>query len=240
MMANPALSEKTLEKVMRSQIADDVGVMTIHGTINKAGLLVVLTVVGAMVGWSVVSIPLLIAALIGSLVLSLLIIFGPQRAPMLAPAYAFAEGVLLGSISLMFSQVYPGIITNALILTVSCLALMLALYRFQIVRASETLRSVLTIAVSAIALTYLTDIVLSFFGTRVPMIHENSPLGIGFSVVVTGVAAFSLIMDFDMIERASNQRAPKYMEWYGGFALLVTLVWLYMEVLRLLSKLNKK
>ncbi len=240
MMANPALSEKTLEKVMQSRSVTGEGVMTIHGTINKAGLLMVITVLGAMVGWNSVSMPLLIGALIGSLVLSLVIIFGPQRAPMLAPMYAFAEGILLGSISLMFSQAYPGIITNALILTVSCLGLMLALYRFQIIRASETLRSVLTVAVSAIAVTYLIDMVMSFFGTHIPMIHDNSPIGIGFSLVVTGVAAFSLIMDFDMIERASNQRAPKYMEWYGGFALLVTLVWLYMEILRLLSKLNRK
>ena len=176
--------------------------------------------------------------MIVALIMSLLIIFGPHRAPYLSQPYAFCEGLLLGAISSVYAAKYPGIVSNAMLLTLSCLGLMLVLYRLKIIRNTERFRSVIMTATMAIGVTYLINMVMSFFGTSIPMIHKSTPMGIGFSVVVVGVAAFNLIVDFDFIEQAHS--APKYMEWYGAFALLVTLVWLYLEILRLLSKINKK
>lgn len=236
-MSNPALNEKTLLKI---RDLDDTSRMTVSGTMNRAGLLILLTILGASYGWTQQSMPLMIGMVIGTLILALVIIFKPHLAPMLSPVYAVAEGVLLGTISAVYSLRYPGIVTNALILTLSISVLMLALYRFKIIVVTDKVRSIVIGATMAIAATYMVSIVLSFFGTTIPMIHETGWVGIGFSVVVVGVAAFNLLLDFDMIERSERAGAPKFMEWYGGFALLVTLVWLYMEILRLLGKLNRK
>lgn len=238
-MSSPALNEKFMTK-LSSFASDDTSKMTIHGTINKTGILLMLTVLGALIGWNVQSPILLIGGLIVGLVCSLLIIFGPQRAPSLSPVYALSEGLLLGSISATYSFMYPGIVSNALLLTLSVLGIMLGLYRFRIIRVTEKTRSVIMAATLAIALTYLIEMVMSMFGSGIPMIHQSGTYGIAFSVIVVGVAAFNLLLDFDMIEQAQLRGAPKFMEWYGGFALLLTLVWLYLEILRLLSKMNKK
>ncbi len=236
-MSNPALNEKTLLKI---RDMDDTSRMTVSGTMNRAGLLILLTILGATFGWGQQSFPLMIGMVIGTLILALVIIFKPNLAPVLAPVYAVAEGVLLGSISAVYAFQYPGIVTNALILTLSISVLMLALYRFKIIVVTDQVRSVIVGATMAIAVTYLINMVMGFFGTQIPMIHQTGWVGIGFSVVVVGVAAFNLLLDFDMIEKSERAGAPKFMEWYGGFALLVTLVWLYMEVLRLLGKVNRK
>lgn len=236
-MANPAFNEKTLQR-MREYAGS--GSMTIHGTINKTGILLLCLIAGAVIGWGSQSALLVVGSMIGAFILSLLVIFNPARAAYLSQAYAVLEGVLLGAISAMYSARFPGIVSNAMIGTISVLGVMLALYRFNVVRNSEKFRTVIMGATMAIGITYLVDMVMSFFGTHVSMIHESSPMGIAFSVVVVAVAAFNLILDFDFIEQAEQQNAPKYMEWYGGFALLVTLVWLYLEILRLLSKMNKK
>ena len=236
-MANPALNEKLLNKI-GSTTSDRA--MTIDGTINKTGILLLCAIVGAAVGWGSSSSLVLFGSMIATLILSVLIIFGPQRAAYLSQPYAFLEGVLLGAISSMYAALYAGIVSKALFLTLGCLAVMLALYRFRIIRVTEQVRSMILAATMAIALTYLVTMVLSLFHVDVPMLHEGSLMGIGFSVVVVAVAAFNLLLDFDLIEQAQQQGAPKYMEWYGGFALLVTLVWLYLEILRLMSKLNKK
>ncbi|MBC7420397.1 MAG: Bax inhibitor-1/YccA family protein [Bdellovibrio sp.] len=236
-MSNPALNEKTLTKI---RDLDDTSRMTVSGTMNRAGLLILLTIFGAAVGWGQQSFPLMIGMILLTLVLCLAIIFKPHLSPMLAPMYALAEGVLLGSISAVYAFQYPGIVTNALILTLSIAVLMLALYRFKIIVVTDRVRSVIMGATMAIAVTYVINMIMGFFGTQIPMIHQTGWVGIGFSVVVVGVAAFNLLLDFDMIERAERQGSPKFMEWYGGFALLVTLVWLYMEVLRLLGKVQKK
>jgi uncharacterized YccA/Bax inhibitor family protein len=236
-MANPALNEKFLSKI---SALEDGTTMSIHGTINKAGFLLLIAIAGAALGWGSYSPVLLIVAFISSFALSLLIIFGPQRANYLSQGYAFAEGVLLGSISSMYALRYPGIVSNALLLTLSCLLVMLGLYRFKIIRVTDRLRSVLTAATMAIVITYAISMIMGMFGTDLPMIHQSSPMGIGFSLLVVGVAAFNLLLNFDMIEQAQAKGAPKFMEWYCAFSLLVTLVWVYLEILRLLSKLNKK
>lgn len=236
-MSNPAFNEKTLA---RFRDVTDSAPMTIDGTINRAGLLILLTIGGAVIGWGQNSMPLLIGAILVGFICSLLIIFKPERAPTLSSVYAVAEGLVLGSISASMSIRFPGIVTNALMLTLSCLVLMLGLYKFKIITVTEKLRSVVIAATAAIAVTYLISMVMGLFGSQIPMIHESSTIGIGFSVLVVGVAAFNLLLDFDMIERAQLQGSPKYMEWYGAFALLVTLVWLYLEIIRLLGKIQKK
>ncbi|HND84774.1 MAG TPA: Bax inhibitor-1/YccA family protein [Pseudobdellovibrionaceae bacterium] len=236
-MSNPALNENTWERI--EQASSDT-TMTIEGTINKTGILIALTIAGAVIGWNLQSFELMIGAMIANLVLALIIIFRPRTAAYLSQIYAPLEGILLGSISAVYSFKYPGIVTNALVGTVSCFVLMLVLYRLRVIQATERFRSVVIAATGAIALTYLFSFVLGFFGIQLPLIHESTPLGILFSVAVTGLAAFNLILDFDMIEQAYLRRAPKYMEWYCGFALLVTLVWLYLEMLRLMGKLKKR
>lgn len=236
-MSNPVLNEKVLNKVQDFGATEK---MTIDGTINKSGILMLLACAGAAIGWSGFSPILLIGSFIATLVLVFAISFKPERAAFLSQPYAFMEGLILGSISSMYAFKYPGLVSNALILTISCLALMLGLYKFRIIRVTDRLRSTIMIATMAICLTYVISLILSFFGTQIPMIHEGSTTGIIFSVLVVGVAAFNLLLDFDFIEQAYNRGAPKYMEWYGGFALLVTLVWLYLEILRLLSKMNRK
>lgn len=236
-MSNPVLNDKIFNQV---RDITDTSNMTISGTMNKSGLLILLTILGAMFGWNQHSALLLFGSLIVNLGLVFAISFKPQRASFLSQPYAFLEGTLLGSISSTYALLYPGIVTNALLLTLCCLVLMLALYKFRIIRVTERLRSVLMVATMAIAATYFINIILSFFGTHIPMIHEGTTAGIVFSLAVVGVAAFNLLLDFDMIEQLSMRGAPRYMEWYGGFALLVTIVWLYLEILRLLSKLNRK
>lgn len=236
-MSSPALNEKTWGRI-RDYATEDT--MTIEGTINKSGILILLTVMGAYFGWGLNSPMLMVGALVLTLILSLVIIFKPPTAAYLSQAYAVIEGFLLGSISAVYAFRYPGIVTNTLFATLACFILMLVLYRTRIIRVTEQFRTILLVATGAIAITYLVNIVMGFFGSSMPMIHEATPMGILFSVVVTGVAAFNLLLDFDMIEQAHARKAPRFMEWYCGFALLLTLVWLYLEMLRLMSKLNKK
>jgi len=236
-MSSPALNEKIWNKITDVTTSDT---MTIEGTVNKSGILILLTMAGAFAGWNSQSSGVLILSLIVSFVLSLVIIFKPHTATYLSQPYALIEGLLLGSISSVYAARYPGIVSNTLFATVGCFVLMLFLYRTKIIRVTEQFRTVMIVATGAIVLTYVVNMVMGFFGSNLPMIHEASPVGIAFSVIVTGVAAFNLMLDFDMIEQAHARQAPKYMEWYCGFALLVTLVWLYMEMLRLMSKLSKK
>jgi uncharacterized YccA/Bax inhibitor family protein len=236
-MANPAFNEKVWNRLTDVTTTET---MTIEGTVNKSGILILLTIVGAYFGWNALSPVILFGSLIVSFILSLVIIFSPSKATFLSQPYAFIEGILLGSISSVYAMKYPGIVSNTLFATVGCFVLMLVLYRTKIIRVTEKFRTVIIVATGAIALTYIVNMVMGFFGSGVPMIHEASPVGIAFSVIVTGIAAFNLMLDFDMIEQAQARQAPKYMEWYCGFALLVTLVWLYMEMLRLMSKLSKK
>src|SRR5262249_38119916 len=162
----------------------------------------------------------------------------PRGAPFTAPIYAALEGLVLGALSALFEAMYPGIVIQAVGLSVGVLAVMLFVYGTGIIRATEKFKIGVVAATGAVGLVYLVDIVLSLFGTRLPFIHESGMVGIGFSLVVVVIAALNLILDFDFIEQGARLQAPKYMEWYGGFSLLVTLVWMYLEILRLLAKLK--
>jgi uncharacterized YccA/Bax inhibitor family protein len=235
-MGNPAFSEKALDRISAARELTDTSKMTINGTINRSGILLLLAAFGASIGWNLQSPILLLAAIIGALGLSLVIIFSPPKASFLAQPYAFLEGIFLGTISAMYSVQYAGIVSNALVLTFGVLAVMLALYSARIIRVTDRMRTVIVSATIAIGVLYLINMVMGVFGHSMQMLHEGGIYGIGFSLLVVCVASFNLLLDFDMIERSENAGAPKFMEWYGAFALLVTIVWLYVEILRLLSK----
>ena len=242
---NPSLSERIFASQPRPAFGAER--MTLQGSINKAFLLLVVLLAGAFWPWSqyltsgdvsVVSSSLLVGVL-GGFVLGLVISFKASLAPYLAVPYAALEGLAIGGISALLERRYPGIAIQAVGLTFAVLAVMLVAYKLRIIRATEQFRAIVIGATGAIALVYLVSMVLGFFHIEVPLLNSSSPLGIVVSLVIVGVAALNLILDFDFIESGAAQGAPRYMEWYAAFGLLVTMVWLYLEILRLLSKTRR-
>jgi uncharacterized YccA/Bax inhibitor family protein len=225
------------------------GVMTERGTLNKFFLLFLLVMASASLTWKafydgVNVMPYMLGGAILGFITALAIIFKKEWAAYLTPIYALFEGVFLGAISATYNNVFaktaPGIVTQAVLLTFGCVISMYLLYRFRIIKVTEQFRSIIFIATAGIAIFYLLSIVLRMFHVDIAFIHEGSLLGIGFSLFVVAIAALNLLLDFDMIEKGVAAGAPKYMEWYGAFGLLVTIVWLYLEILRLLSKLASR
>jgi uncharacterized YccA/Bax inhibitor family protein len=216
--------------------------MDLNGTVNKTGILLLICAGTAAYGWYAPWLqgPLILAPLLGALVLSMVGIFKPATSPFVAPGYAALEGLVLGAISGVLNKSYQGIVANAVLLTFSVLALFLFLYATRIVRVTQGMRVAVIAATGAIFVVYMVDLVLHFFGVSVPFLYSNGWLGIGVSVLVCGIAAFNFFLDFDAIEGYIRSGSPKYMEWYSGMALLITLVWLYLEILRLLSKLQNR
>lgn len=214
--------------------------MTLQGVINKTGILLLLCMGSAAFAWTQPALrgPLMLVGLIGGFIACLVGIFKPTTSPVAAPVYALLEGLALGAISQVMQQRYPGIVVNAMLLTFGVLGLMLMLYTSRTIRVTDRLVKGVFAATAAVALVYLVDIVMNMFGARMPLIHETGWLGIGISLVIVGIAAFNLLIDFAVIEDNVNRSSPRYMEWYCGMALLVTLVWLYLELLRLLAKLR--
>ena len=246
---NPALNDKTfLDLGTGTVVSRDGAAMTLNGTVNKTAFLLVLTLVGAMYTWNryfagdgAALMPFVWGGMIGGLVLAIATVFRKTWSPVTAPLYAVAEGLALGAISAMFEQRFPGIVMQAVGLTFGTLAALLLAYRSGLVRATENFKLGVVAATGGIMLLYLVNIGMRLFGfDGMGFIHDSSLLGIGFSVVVVIVAALNLVLDFDFIEQGVEHGAPKYMEWYGAFGLLVTLVWLYLEILRLLSKLQSR
>ena len=238
---NPTLKDSTF---VRATTRDE-GVMTLEGTVNKTGISLMILVATAAVAWSVpfggaMVMPTLWTGLIGGLVLSLVTVFKNQWAPMTTPLYAAFEGLFVGTISLLFNLRYPGIAFNAAALTLAILAALLVAYRTGWIHPSENFKLGVAAATGGIFLVYMTGLVLGFFGIEIPLIHGSGIVGIGFSLFVVALASANLVLDFDFIEKGVSNRAPKHMEWYGAFALLVTLVWLYIEILRLLAKLQDR
>jgi uncharacterized YccA/Bax inhibitor family protein len=252
---NPALSDDIFRIESPSHAAGHVGstTMTLSGTIAKTGILLALTVGAAAVSWVQIAQHeeqfklFLFGGLIGGLVLGLATSFKPNWSPVTAPLYALCEGLLLGAISL-YADAYARNITGketmivpqAIGLTLGTLAALLLAYTSGLIKATENFKLGVAAATGAICLVYLASWVLRFFDVSIPYIHEGGLIGIGFSLFVVVIAALNLVLDFDFIETGVQQAAPKYMEWYGGFALLVTLVWLYIEFLKLLMKLQKR
>lgn len=223
--------------------------MTIRGTVNKTAILLLLVLLPATLVWrqffltgqnsSAVQ-TWMIVGLIGGFILSLVTIFKKNWAPLTAPAYAVMEGLFLGGISAIFELSYPGIVIQAISLSIATLLVMLVAYQSGWIRPTERFKWGVVAATGAIALVYFVSIILSFFHVNVPFINGSSLFSILFSFFVVGIAALNFILDFDFIEQGSRGGVPKYMEWYGAFALMVTLVWLYIEILRLLAKINDR
>ena len=212
--------------------------MTLEGTVNKTGILLALCVGGAFFGWNAPALAL--PAIIIGFVIALFTIFRPKNSPYTAPAYAVIEGVALGAITMVFESQYPGIGIQAIGLTFGILASLLFCYKSGIIKPTENFRLMIFSATMGIVLLYLISFIMSFFGNSIGFIHSNGLFGIGFSLFVVGIAALNLVLDFDFIEEGSEAGLPKYMEWYGAFSLMVTLVWLYLEILRLLAKIRSR
>ena len=214
--------------------------MTLDGAVNKTGILLSLCFGGAFVGWNIPT--LMIPAAIVGFVLALVTIFrSPAKAGSTAPLYALSQGIFLGGITMIFDTQFPGIAIQAIGLTFGILASLLFCYKSGIIKPTENFRLMVFSATVGIGIVYLVSILINLFGSgkEVMMIHSSGPVGIGFSLFVVGIASLNLVLDFDFIEEGAEKGMPKYMEWYGAFSLMVTLIWLYMEILRLLAKLRR-
>jgi uncharacterized YccA/Bax inhibitor family protein len=241
--SNPVLKEK----VFTGQIATGEA-MTVQGTVNKTGILLLCVVATAAWTWGLAhsdqpeaAYPWMIGGLIGGLISCLVTVFKKEWSAVSAPVYALFEGLILGGISAIFEKSYPGIAIQSVALTFGVLLVLLLAYKTRLIRATRGFVLGIVCATGAIALVYAASILMRLFGLGgISVLYASTPLGIGISVFVVIIAALNLILDFDMIERGASMGAPRYMEWYGAFALMVTLIWLYMEILRLLGKARRR
>jgi uncharacterized YccA/Bax inhibitor family protein len=241
--ANPALNAKTFTGL---GVRDESRMMTIQGTVHKTGFLLLLVLIGAWWTWKMffaaqnpaVVYPWIIGGAIGGLVVAMVTIFKKEWAGVTAPLYAILEGFMLGGISSIFEAMYPGIVIQAVGLTFGTLFGLLIAYRSGLIKVTENFKLGVVAATGGIFMVYMASWILGIFGINMPFIHESGIIGIGFSVFVVVVAALNLVLDFDFIEHGAESGAPKFMEWYAAFGLMVTLIWLYIEILRLLAKLR--
>ncbi|MEI6264019.1 MAG: Bax inhibitor-1/YccA family protein [Sphingobacteriia bacterium] len=245
---NPTLTEKMFDKSLEMD-ASLQGTMTVRGAINKFGFMMLMLIAGAAYNWHLFEElkqdtmnVLMMVGIFGGLITAIAISFKPNWAPFLAPLYALLEGLFIGGISVImnaaFAKSYPGLVMQAVGLTFGVAISMFILYNFRIINATERFKSVIFTATLGIGIFYLLTMVLRLFGVNVSFMYDSSMLSIGISLFVVAIAALNLILDFDMIEQGAERGAPKFMEWYGAFGLMVTIVWLYIEMLKLLSKLG--
>tara|TARA_A200000113_G_scaffold219043_1_gene227307 strand:+ start:2128 stop:2865 length:738 start_codon:yes stop_codon:yes gene_type:complete len=234
---NPVLSKSTFTTTGRLSQT-----MTINGTVNKTALSLLLMVGTGYLTFNSINPIILIGCGIGGFIVAIVTVFKKEWAPITVPIYAILEGGLLGGISFMYNSLYDGIVTNAIFLTVGILLSLLTAYRSGYIKPTENFKLGIFAATGGIAIVYLINFVMGFFGSSmgIMQIDNASPMSIGFSIVVVIIAALNLVLDFDFIEEGAEKGAPKYMEWYGAFGLLVTLIWLYLEILRLLAKINSR
>jgi len=256
--ANPALNANTFSQVRNFGVGQT---MTLQGTVNKSLVLLGLLLLTASWVWGKVMQPVPMLEGFGSgepvrsavnvmpfiagggilgFIAALVTIFKKEWAGMTAPVYALCEGLVLGGISAFFEMRYPGIVIQAVALTFGTLFCLLMAYKSGMIKATENFKLGIVAATGAICLVYFISFIMGFFGASIPMIHSSGPIGIGFSMVVVVIAALNLVLDFDFIEQGASRGVPKYMEWYAAFGLMVTLIWLYMEILRLLAKLRDR
>ena len=246
--ANPALNDNTFTRHIDLTGEDR---MTLMGTVHKTGALLLLLLISASMTWSMVLSPgadglvvsgpvglLTIGGAIGGLIFAMATIFKPRWAPVTAPIYAVLQGLFIGGISAFMERIYPGIVPQAAGLTFGILFALLAAYKSGLIRATENFKLGVVAATGGIFVIYIASFILGFFGISIPFLHDSGPIGIGISVFICIVAALNLVLDFDFIENGAEHGAPKYMEWVGAFGLMVTLVWLYIEILHLLAKLR--
>ena len=232
---NPALTSQ----IFTSEVSDGSGAMTIGGTVNKTAMSLLLLMATASYTWENPSIGLMMFGIFGGLILAIITISKKTWAPYTVSAYALMEGLALGGISKIFDDQYPGIASQAIFLTFGILVALLLIYKTGLIKPTENFKLGVFAATGGIAVMYLISWVLSMFGSGMSILNPNntSMLSIGISLFVVVIASLNLVLDFDFIEEGSEKGAPKYMEWYGAFGLLVTLIWLYLEILRLLAKL---
>ncbi len=237
--ANPVLNARTLDVANTGA-----GVMTIQGTVSRTAMLLALLFAATLLTWKPAapqgSAGWIMTGAVAGFVTALITVFKKPFAPVTAPVYAVCQGIMLGGISSLFEARFPGIVMQAVLLTFGTLGALLLAYTSRMIRATENFKLGVFAATGGIALFYLVSWILGFFSVQIPMIADSSPAGIIFSGIIVVVAALNLVLDFDFIEHGAEQGAPKYMEWYAAFGLIVTLVWLYMEILRLLSKLQSR
>jgi len=242
-MSNPVFNENAFRAAQERQTALKSGVMTLNGTVNKTFLLLFICLCGAMLGWAKPEtfVPFTWAVLIAAFVIVLVISFKPNVAGLLSPVYAFLQGIFLGVISLAFQTQYQGIVLSAVGVTLAVFFVMLFIYRTGIIKVTPGFTRVILSATLGIVIFYAIALLYSAITHRPSVLASKGPLSIGISVVVCAVAAFNFMLDFNFIEKASaSGSAPKYFEWYGAFGLMVTLIWLYLEILRLLSKFQRR
>lgn len=250
--SNPVFGQSVFSR-FRTSSSD--GVMTINGTMNKTGLMLLIVTFAALFTWrkffgifdySSPEVAMsaikwwMIGGGIGGFITAIITTFRPQSANVTAPIYAVFEGLFLGGISAFFEAMYPGLVMRAVALTLGVFFVMLMLFRSGKLRASGKLKMGILAATGGIALVYFVSFIAGMFGANLSFLYGNGNFSIGFSLVVVVVAALNLILDFDFIEQGANAGAPKFMEWYGAFGLMVTLIWLYLEILKLLAKLASR
>ncbi len=242
--SNPMLSRLS-EAARATGAASRSETMTVAGTATRAAILLAVAAFSAGVVWTKVATgrpdlitPVMLVGGIGGFILAMVTIFRPQSAPWSAPVYASLEGAFLGAVSALYGLRYPGLPQQAVMLTFAVAAVVFVLYRMGVLRATQGFRRMIIGATAGIMVFYLISMVMSFFGSSVSYFSSTSPLSIGINVVIAGVAALNLVLDFDRIEEGVRARAPKQMEWFAAFGLMITLVWLYLELLRLLSRLQ--
>jgi len=243
--SNPTLNDKAFRN---EGVAFGQEVMTISGTVNKAGILLLLALATSVWTWNLflhsrtpeAVMPLVLVGGIGGFIVAMVTVFKKQWSPVTAPMYALLEGLVLGSVSAIFELRWPGLPIQAVSLTFGVLIVLLLAYRSRLIPVTDKFRIGIVAATGGIALFYLAQFILGFFGIHFTAVNGSGPIGIGFSVLVVIIASLNLVLDFDFIERGAQAGAPKYMEWYGAFGLMVTLIWLYFEMLRLLSKLRDR
>ncbi|MCC5847166.1 MAG: Bax inhibitor-1/YccA family protein [Verrucomicrobia bacterium] len=238
---NPVLQDRIFDNAIG---ASGERTMTVGGTVQKTAFLLALTLGTAIWSWTRVSPqnigPLVIGGAIAGLVVAIIISLNPKTAPMLSPVYALVEGVVIGTLSMVFEAQYPGIVVQAAGLTFATAFALLGAYSTGMIKVTHKFRMGIVAATGGIFLMYMASMIMGFFGGGLPFLHSSGPIGIGVSLVIVVVAALNLVLDFDFIDRGASQGAPRYLEWYGAFALIVTLIWLYLEMLRLLSKLQRR
>jgi uncharacterized YccA/Bax inhibitor family protein len=249
--SNPALSDKTFRELAGGQyggFTDAAGHMTLDGTVNKTGILLLCAVGTASWTWHLFLqsheiadvTPLMLGGMFGGFICAMITIFKKEWSAVTAPIYALLEGLVLGGLSAVLEMRYPGVAIEAVGLTFGTLFVMLLAYRSGLIRVTDKLRLGIVAATGGIMVFYLMEMVLGFFGVHFASINGSGAIGIGFSLIVVAIAALNLVLDFDFIEKGVQFGAPKYMEWYGAFGIMVTLVWLYLEILRLLSKMRSR
>jgi len=242
--SNLALNSKTFDG--HHAVADEAA-MTLQGTVNKTGILLVVAFLSSAWTWGLARsqppeavLSWILGAGFAGFLVALLTVARKDLSPLTAPSYAVLEGLVMGGVSSLLDIRFPGIAIHAVGLTFGTLAVLLLAYATGLVRANEKLATGIVAATGAIAVVYVVDLGLRFFGRQVPLINDAGPWGIGVSLLIVAVAALNLILDFDFVRTGADEHAAKYMEWYGAFAILVTLIWLYFEVLRLLAKIRRR